>query len=142
MREDTIIVTDFARPRANYPHARRAGAFLFVSGLSSRRADDTLAGVTRTPDGQVIRDIAEQTEAVIENLRTVLRAAGADLDHLVDVTVFLVNMADYAAFNAVYDRYFSATTGPTRTTVAVRELPHPDLLIEIKAVALVDSTPD
>lgn len=136
MGEHTIIVSDFARPRANYPHARRAGGFLFVSGLSARRPDDAVAGVTRTPDGQVVRDIAAQTEAVIENLRTVLRAAGADLEHLVDVTVFLVDMGDYAAFNAVYDRHFAAATGPTRTTVAVRELPHPDLLIEIKAVAV------
>lgn len=136
MGEHSIIVADFARPRANYPHARRAGGFLFVSGLSARRPDDAVAGVTRTPDGQVARDIAAQTEAVIENLRTVLRAAGADLEHLVDVTVFLVDMGDYAAFNAVYDRHFTAADGPTRTTVAVRELPHPDLLIEIKAVAV------
>ncbi|MCS7079622.1 MAG: RidA family protein [Chloracidobacterium sp.] len=136
MGEDTIIVADFARPRANYPHARRAGGFLFVSGLSARQADDTIAGVTHTPDGQVVRDIAAQAEAVLENLRTVLRAAGAELDHLVDVTVFLTDMADYAAFNAVYDRYFTAASGPTRTTVAVRELPHPDLLIEIKAIAV------
>ncbi len=136
MREDIIIVNDFARPRANYPHARRAGGFIFISGLSSRRADDSFAGVTRLADGRVERDIAAQTEAVIENLRTILRAAGADLDHLVDVTVFLTDMADYAAFNAVYDRYFASATGPTRTTVAVRELPHPDLLIEIKGVAV------
>ncbi len=136
MREPTILVTDFARPRAHYPHARYAGGLLFVSGLSARQADDTIAGVTHTPDGQTIRDIAVQTAAVIENLRTVLQAAGAELDHLVDVTVFLVNMADYAAFNTVYNRYFTAATGPTRTTVAVHALPHPDLLIEIKAVAI------
>lgn len=135
MNSQNILLHDFARPRANYPHARRVGNFVFVSGLSSRQPDDSIAGVTHTDDGRIIRDIARQTEAVIENLRRVLQAAGADLAHVVDVTVFLVDMAEYAAFNAVYDRYFTAETGPTRTTVAVRELPHPDLRIEIKAVA-------
>ncbi len=140
MESHNILLHGMARPRANYPHARRVGNFIFVSGLSSRQADDSIAGITRTPDGRIIRDIARQTEAVIENLRLVLQAAGVDLAQVVDVTVFLVDMADYAAFNAVYDRYFTAETGPTRTTVAVRELPHPDLLIEIKAVAYVPAS--
>ncbi|MGQ9897249.1 MAG: RidA family protein [Acidobacteriota bacterium] len=137
MESHNILLRDFAHPRANYPHARRVGNFIFVSGLSSRQPDDSIAGVTHTADGNIIRDIARQTEAVIEHLRLVLQAAGADLTHVVDVTVFLVDMADYAAFNAVYNHYFTADAGPTRTTVAVRELPHPDLCIEIKAVAYV-----
>jgi 2-aminomuconate deaminase len=73
---------------------------------------------------------------VIENIRVILNAAGADLEHIVDVTVFLVDMKDYAGMNEVYDRYFRAETGPSRTTVAVHQLPHPNLLIEIKAIAV------
>ena len=79
-------------------------------------------------------DIAAQTRAVIENIRDILHAAGVDLGDLVQVTTYLVDMADFAAYNAVYGEYFDET-GPTRTTVGVRELPHPDLLIEITAIA-------
>lgn len=132
---EAIVVGGHARALANYPHARRLGDLLFVSGCSSRRPDDTHAGVVVAADGTVSLDIAEQTRGVIENLRRVLRAAGGDLENLVDVTTFLVSMDDYAAYNAVYDEYFDAATGPARTTVAVAALPHPHLLIEIKATA-------
>ncbi|EFA81137.1 2-aminomuconate deaminase [Heterostelium album PN500] len=64
-------------------------------------------------------------------------SAGADLENIIDVTVFLVDMQDYAKFNQVYNQYFNAETGPTRTTVAVHQLPNPNLLIEIKSTALV-----
>lgn len=120
---------------AHYPHARRAGDFIFVSGISSRRADNTHEGVSVGPDGAVTLDIAAQTRAVIGNIAVILEAAGASLRDVVDVTVFLVDMKDYAGMNAVYDTFFEAETGPTRTTVAVHQLPHPNLLIEIKAVA-------
>ena len=76
----------------------------------------------------------EDVAAVIENIGDILRAAGADLADLVSVTSYLVDMRDFAAYNAVYAEYFTEE-GPTRTTVAVRELPHPDLLIEMQAVA-------
>lgn len=132
---DAVVVAGHAAALANYPHARRVGDLLFVSGCSSRRADNTHEGVTRAADGTVTRDIRAQTRGVIENIRTVLRAAGADLENLVDLTTFLVSMDDYAGYNAVYDEYFDAPTGPARTTVAVAQLPHPDLLIEIKAIA-------
>jgi 2-aminomuconate deaminase len=89
-------------------------------------------------DGSFRLDIAEQTEAVIENMRAILNAAGLDLDALVDLTTFLVDMKDYPGYNAVYDRYFDAQTGPSRTTVAVHQLPHPNLLIEIKGIAFID----
>ncbi|RIB07687.1 Endoribonuclease L-PSP/chorismate mutase-like protein [Gigaspora rosea] len=89
-----IILSDKARPLANYPHARVAGGLIFVSGISSRRPDNT------------------------------------------NLTVFLVNMDDYPAFNEVYNTYFEAQTGPARTTVTVKQLPSPKLLIEIKATAL------
>ncbi|MFZ9887262.1 MAG: RidA family protein [Myxococcota bacterium] len=130
-----IILDDRAKALAHYPHARRVGQLLFVSGISCRRPDNTHAGVTYLPDGTVQKDIALQTEAVIDNIRLVLQAAGADLSHLVDMTTFLVDMADFKAYNEVYNRYFDKETGPTRTTVAVRELPHPNLLIEMKAIA-------
>lgn len=127
------IVPGKATPRGAFPHAKVVGDFIFVSGTSSRRADDTLAGVD-VVDGVTVRDITRQTRAVIENIRDILDAAGASLQDLVQVTSYLVDMADFAAYNAVYAEFFTAS-GPTRTTVAVRELPHPDLLIEIQAIA-------
>ena len=75
-----------------------------------------------------------QTRAVIENVRAILAEAGADLSDLVQVTAYLVNMNDFSGYNEVYGEYFD-TDGPTRTTVAVHQLPHPHLLIEIQAVA-------
>lgn len=131
----SIILPDRAKPLAGYPHARRVGDLLFLCGTSSRRADDSRAGVHIAADGSVRLDIAEQTRAVIENMRVILHAAGADLEHLVDITTFLVQMSDFQGYNAVYNEYFDAATGPTRTTVGVRELPHPHLLIEMKAIA-------
>jgi 2-aminomuconate deaminase len=109
---------------------------IFVSGVSSRRFDNTHEGVAIDADGRATLDATAQTRAVIENIRAILRAAGADLEHVVDATVYLVDMDDYRAMNDVYNEYFDASTGPSRTTVAVRQLPHPNLLIEIKAVAL------
>jgi 2-aminomuconate deaminase len=121
--------------RANYPHCRRAGDFIFVSGLSSRRPDNSFAGGSMSASGDMQFDIAEQTEAVLENIRKALAAEGADLSHVVEITTFLVNMADFPGYNSVYNRYFNAQTGPARTTVAVHQLPHPLFRIEIKAVA-------
>jgi 2-aminomuconate deaminase len=124
-----------APSRANYPHCRRAGDFIYVSGLSSRRPDNSFAGASMTASGDMHFDISEQTEAVIETIRRVLQSEGADLRDLVEVTTFLVNMADFPGYNAVYNRYFDAQTGPARTTVAVHQLPHPLIRIEIRAVA-------
>jgi 2-aminomuconate deaminase len=118
------VVAGKARPRGSFPHYRRAGDFIFVSGTSSRRADDSIAG----------EDIRTQTRAVIENIRDILAAAGASLADLVEVSTFLVSMDDFAGYNAVYGEFFGVE-GPARTTVAVAQLPHPQLLIEIKAVA-------
>jgi 2-aminomuconate deaminase len=114
-----------ACPRGAYPHIRRAGDFLFVSGTSSRQADDTIAGVGNA---------GAQTRAVIESIRAILRSMDADLADVVEVTSYLVDMRDFAAYNEVYAEYFGPD-GPTRTTVAVRELPHPQLLVEIRVVA-------
>ncbi|MBU6429595.1 MAG: RidA family protein [Cyanobacteria bacterium REEB65] len=104
---------------------RAFGGLLWVSGISARQPDSSLP-----PGG-----IREQTRAILENLREILARAGADLSHLVDVTVFLLDMADYAGYNEVYNTFFDAQTGPTRTTVGVKQLPLPGLLLEIQAVA-------
>ena len=128
-------ITATPKPRANYPHVRRAGDYLFVSGTSSRRPDNSFAGAEMDAMGTVTLDIRAQTEAVLRNLRGTLRAAGAELSDLVDVTCFLTTMADFGGFNEVYNRFFEAETGPARTTVAVHQLPHPHLLVEIKATA-------
>jgi 2-aminomuconate deaminase len=128
------VVAGKAKPLGRFPHFLRAGDFLFVSGISSRRPDDTIAGATLEPNGVTRLDIRAQTRAVIENIRDILRSGGADLSDLVEVDCFLVSMADFEGFNAVWSEYFDPS-GPTRTTVAVSELPHPLLLIEMKAIA-------
>lgn len=132
---ESIIVDDRPGALANYPHARRVGDLLLVSGISCRQPDNSHVGVRVDDDGTIHRDISVQTEAVLDNISAILKAAGASLDDLVDLTVFLIDMSDYDGFNAVYDQYFDAETGPARTTVAVAQLPHPNLAIEIKAMA-------
>ncbi len=122
-------------PRANYPLSKRVGDFIFVSGTSSRQPDNSFAGVEVDTMGTTNLDIRAQAAAVFENMRVNLQDLGADLDDLVDVTCYLVNMNDFGGFNEVYNRYFERGTGPTRTTVAVHQLPHPHLLIEIKGTA-------
>ena len=133
--EHATHATRHAQALGNYPHARRVGDFIYLCGTSSRREDNTHEGVVLHEDGRVERDIGEQTRAVFGNIERVLRLAGATLDDLIDVTVFLVDMVDFKAYNAAYGELFDAERGPTRTTVAVSELPHPNLLIEVKAIA-------
>lgn len=123
-----------ATPLANYPHIKRVGDFLFVSGTSSRQKDNTVRGAAPDGNGSWYFDIREQTRGVIENIRDILASCEATLDDLCEVTVFLVDMKDFPAYNEVYNSYFTAE-GPTRTTIAVKELPRPDLRIEIKAIA-------
>jgi len=128
------VVEGKATPRGKYPHVKRAGDFLFVSGTSARRADDTIAGVEAHSSGTPRLDIRMQTRAVIENIRDILRTAGAQLQDVVEISTYLVNMDDFAGYNEVYGEFFGYD-GPARTTVAVHQLPHPHLLIEIKAMA-------
>ena len=129
-----IVLEGKATPRGRYPHIKRAGDFLFVSGTSARRADNTIAGADVDELGTTRLDIRTQTRAVIENVRDILASAGADLNDIVEISTFLVNMNDFAGYNEVYGEYFDHQ-GPARTTVAVHQLPHPHLLIEMKAVA-------
>jgi len=123
-------------PRGAYPHVKRVGNFIFVSGTSSRRADNTIAGVDIIDNMGTKRLNAEvQTREVLKNIDTNLKNVGASLKDVVDVTSFLVNMNDFADYNKAYGEIFEKETGPTRTTVAVHQLPHPDLVVEIKVMA-------
>ena len=131
---ESKIIAGKATPRGKYPHIKRAGDFLIVSGTSSRRSDNSIAGAEVDEFGTTRLDIRAQTKAVIENIRDILHSTGADLRDVVEVTTYLVNMNDFAGYNEVYGEYFSHD-GPARTTVAVHQLPHPHLLIEIQAMA-------
>jgi len=128
------VVHGKATPRGRFPHVKVANGFAYVSGTSSRRPDNSFAGVTVDELGVTDLDIRAQTRAVLENIRDILAAVGAGLEDLVQVTTYLVSMNDFGGYNEIYAEYFDEA-GPTRTTVAVHQLPHPHLLIEIQAVA-------
>ena len=128
------IVEGKATPRGKYSHVRRAGDFLFVSGTSSRRADNSIAGAETDGQGKTHLDIRRQTEAVLENIRDILSSVDAAMSDVVEVSTFLVSMEDFVGYNEVYAGFFEEDP-PARTTVAVHQLPHPHLLIEIKVVA-------
>jgi 2-aminomuconate deaminase len=131
---ESKVIAGKAKPRGKYPHVKRAGDFLLVSGTSARCADNTVAGAEADEFGTTHLDIREQTKAVIENVRDILGSVGAQLKDIVEITTYLVNMNDFAGYNEVYGQYFG-NDGPARTTVAVHQLPHPHLLIEIRAMA-------
>lgn len=128
------VIEGKAIPRGKFPHVKRVGDFIFVSGTSSRRPDNSFEGVEVDEFGTTNLDIKAQTKAVLENINAILAEEGASLKDVVDVTSFLVNMNDFGGYNQVYAQYFDYD-GPTRTTVAVHQLPHPHLLIEIKVMA-------
>ena len=133
---DGEVLAGQAAPRGRYPHLKRAGDFVYVSGTSARRPDNTIAGAAVDAMGTTALDIRVQTRAVIETIREMLAAVGAQLSDLVQVTAYLVNMNDFGGYNEVYGEFFDSS-GPARTTVAVHQLPHPHILIEIQAVAYV-----
>ena len=118
-------------PRGAYPHVKVVGDFIFVSGTSSRRAEVDIIDAM----GTKFLNIETQTSEVLKNIDANLKTVGASLKNVVDVAVFLVNMNDFAGYNKVYGTFFEKETGPTRTTVAVHQLPHPDLVVEIKVTA-------
>lgn len=122
-------------PVGPYPHFRRAGGFLFLSGIGPRvRGSKDVPGVTLGPNGEVVSyDFDLQCRQVFENVRLVLEDAGSSWDNIVDVTVFLTNMGDFASMNRLYAEAF-ATNKPTRTTVEVSRLPTP-IAIELKVLA-------
>lgn len=134
VESESLVVPGKAVPRGRFPHVKIVGDFVFVSGTSSRRPDNTFDGVRVDEFGVTDLDIRAQTRAVIENLKDLLLSVGAGLSDLVQITTYLVSMNDFGGYNEVYAEYFDES-GPTRTTVAVHQLPHPHLLIEIQAIA-------
>jgi 2-aminomuconate deaminase len=134
MTTNSAVVPELFKPRGRYPHFRRAGDFIFVSGLSSRQADNTILGASADALGTMQLDVRVQTRGVIENMSRILAAAGASLSDVVEIVTFLVDMGDFAGYNEVYGEFFGSD-GPARTTVAVHQLPHPHMRIEMKAVA-------
>jgi 2-aminophenol/2-amino-5-chlorophenol 1,6-dioxygenase alpha subunit len=125
-QEDIVITDKAAKPVGPYPHARRVGDLLFLSGIGPRRA-----GTNEIPEG-----IEAQTRAVVDNLRAILAEAGSSLEKILDVTVYLTDMKrDFDRFNKIYAEYFAAIQ-PTRTTVGVDSLPTP-ISVEMKVIAAV-----
>jgi 2-aminomuconate deaminase len=134
------VLPHLATPRGRFPHFKRAGELVFISGTSSRLPDNSFVGAEADKFGVTSLDIRAQTRAVIENIEAILNSMGAGLQDLVQISTYLVNMNDFGGYNEVYGEYFDQT-GPARTTVAVHQLPHPHLLIEIQAVANVPAAP-
>jgi len=135
----TTINSDKApRPVGAYPHARRVGNLLFLSGVGPRQAGtDVIPGVQLSTDGTILSyDIAAQCHSAFRNIHVILEEAGSGWDNLIDVTVFLTNMkADFATYNRIYADYFSDTQ-PCRTTVEISSLPTP-IAIELKCIATI-----
>jgi len=128
-----------AEPVGAFPHAKRVGNFLFLSGIGPRvKGSKEIPGVTLDSAGNITgHDIEAQCHAVFENVRLVLEDSGANWNDIVDVTVFLTNMKqDFAIYNKLYAEYFAGPTkpNPTRTTVEVTALPTP-IAIELKVIA-------
>ena len=137
---EVIHASGAPRPVGVYPHARRVGKLLFLSGIGPRdRQTNAIPGNELYADGRVRRyDIDAQVRAVFANVRAVLEASGARWEDLVDVTVFLTDMArDFKAYNAVWAEYFPDPSGaPCRTTLGITSLPTP-IAIELKCVARI-----
>ena len=135
----SISTTTAPAPVGAYPHARRVGDLLFLSGIGPRDpATNAIAGNEYFADGRVRRyDIEAQARAVFANVRAVLAASGARWEDLVDVTVYLTDMArDFKAYNAVWAEHFpDPATAPCRTTLGITALPTP-IAIELKCVAV------
>lgn len=140
MEKSQIHNSDKApEPVGLYPHARKVGNLLFLSGVGPRKkGTKDIPGVELDKSGNVISyDIEAQCHSVFENVRLVLEASGSSWDNLVDVTVFLTNMkADFKKYNAIYAEYFKDNQ-PCRTTVEVNALPTP-IAIELKCIATID----
>lgn len=131
---ESKVLEHKATPRGRFPHAKRAGSFIYVSGTSARRPDNTIDGAAVDDSGKAHLDIRQQTRATINNVLDILQSFDAGREDIVEINSFLVNMKDFDGYNEVYSEFFDYD-GPARTTVAVHQLPHPQLLIEIKAIA-------
>ncbi|HJR73453.1 MAG TPA: RidA family protein [Luteimonas sp.] len=140
MSASSIHAGEAPKPVGSYPHARRVGELLFLSGIGPRDpATDAIPGNEMFADGRVRKyDIQAQTRAVFANVRAVLEASGARWEDLVDVTVYLTDMAhDFKAYNAIWAEYFpDPAAAPCRTTLGITALPTP-IAIELKCVARI-----
>ena len=140
MSDENIINSSKApEPVGLYPHARRVGNLLFLSGVGPReRGSKKIPGVELDEAGNIISyDIETQCRSVFQNVRYILEDAGSGWDKIVDVTVFLTNMKDdFAAYNKLYAEYF-ADNQPCRTTIEISSLPTP-IAIELKVIATID----
>ncbi|MBN8213101.1 MAG: RidA family protein [Xanthomonadales bacterium] len=137
---DAIHAASAPKAVGHYPHARRVGDMLFLSGIGPRDpASNGIPGNVHDADGRLIAyDIAAQTHAVFANVRAVLHASGARWEDLADVTVYLTDMArDFKVYNAIWAEYFpDAASAPCRTTLGITALPTP-IAIELKCLAVV-----
>lgn len=135
----SIIKTESAaKPLGAYPHARKVGDLLFLSGIGSRQAiDNTIPGLELDAAGNIIKyDIEAECHSVFANVKAVLEASGSSWDKIVDVTVFLTNMkVDFPVYNKIYGEYFKGVEA-CRTTVEVKSLPTP-IAIELKVIATI-----
>ena len=139
MSKEIIHTDSAAKPLGAYPHARKVGNLLFLSGIGSRNAkDNTIPGLELDKEGNIIKyDIAAETHQCFANVKAVLEASGSSWDKIVDVTVFLTNMKnDFPVYNKIYGEYFSGVQA-CRTTVEVKSLPTP-IAIELKVIAAVN----
>jgi len=135
---DVFNASDAPKPVGAYPHARRVGNLLFLSGVGPRQAGtDQIPGVTLDAQGDILHyDIESQCHAVFRNVRRILEEAGSSWEKLVDVTVFLTDIRrDFARYNALYADYFQDCQ-PCRTTVEINRLPTP-IAIELKCIATI-----
>ena len=136
MSQSAVMSSRAAEPVGHFPHARRVGNLLFLSGIGPReRGSKSIPGVSQDLQGRVVAyDIEAQCHSVFRNVRLILEEAGSSWDKLVDVTVYLTNMADdFKTYNRLWAEYF-AKDPPCRTTVEVNCLPTP-IAIELKCVA-------
>lgn len=135
-----IIHTDNAsKPLGAYPHARKAGNFLFLSGIGPRNPkDNSIPGLELDAEGNIIKyDIEAECHSVFANIKAVLEASGSHWEKIIDVTVFLTNMKkDFPIYNKIYADYFTSVQA-CRTTVEVKSLPTP-IAIELKVIATID----
>ncbi len=139
MPHEKINSASAPEPVGAYPHARRVGNLLFLSGIGPRQKGTTqIPGVQLDTDGNLLsHDIAEQCHSVFKNVRTVVEESGSSWSQIVDVTVFLTDMkADFKTYNRIYAEYF-ADNQPCRTTVEISSLPTP-IAIELKCIATID----
>jgi 2-aminomuconate deaminase len=139
MKDGKSMSSRAPEPVGAYPHARRVGGLLFLSGVGPRRRGlENIPGVTLGENSEIVSyDIAEQCRSVFQNVRYILEDAGSSWENIVDVTVFLTNMKDdFAVYNRVYAEHFSDNK-PCRTTVEVNALPTP-IAIELKVIATIE----